>query len=138
VAEEGAATVAASEEATVAASEEAKHAGFLGGHWDGWLLVLAALITAVVLGNLSGASPGGGARLGGSFAAGHVGGARAFAPGVAGQRFAQAHGHVGHVRHFARGRRFGPGFYDNDYGWCSYGYPYYTTSCYPGEYPLGY
>ena len=81
---------------------------------------------------------GGGARLGGSFAAGHVGGARAFAPGVAGQHFAQARGHVGHVRHFARGRRFGPGFYDNDYGWCSNGYPYYTTSCYPGEYPLGY
>ena len=63
---------------------------------------------------------------------------RAFAPGVAGQHFAQARGHVGHDRHFARGRRFGPGFYDNDYGWCGYGYPYYTTSCYPGEYPLGY
>ena len=43
-----------------------------------------------------------------------------FRSGVAGQHFAQAHGHVGHVRHFARGRRFGPGFYDNDYGWCGY------------------
>ena len=81
---------------------------------------------------------GGGARLGRSFAAGHVGGARAFAPGVAGRHFAQARGHFGHVRHFVRGRRFGPGFYDDDYGWCGYGYPYYTTSCYAGEYPLGY
>ena len=80
----------------------------------------------------------GGAHLGGGFGAGHFGGARAFAPGIAGQHFAQARGRFGHDRHFARGRRFLPGFYDNDYGWCGYGYPYYTTSCYPGEYPLEY
>ena len=44
-------------------------------------------------------------------------------PALRAHHFAQARGHFGHDRHFARGRRFAPGFYDNDYGWRGYGYP---------------
>jgi hypothetical protein len=130
---------AAALSAGLTADAFARGGGFGGGHAGGF--GGGAHIGGAHVGGFGGPHIGGfgGAHLGGSFAAGHFGGARgAFAPGVAGQHFAQARGHFGHDRRFARGRRFVPGSYDNDYGWCSYGYPYYTTSCYSGEYPLGY
>ena len=114
--------------------------GFGGGHGGGFGggAHIGGGLGGAHIGGFGGPHIGGlgGAHLGGSFGAGRFGGARgAFAPGVAAQHFAQARGHFG--RHFARGRRFVPGFYDNDYG-CIYGYPYDPSSCYPGEYPLAY
>src|ERR1700704_3403590 len=75
----------------------------------------------------------GGAHMGGGFGGGHLGGVGgAFGRGFAGQRFAGTHGHFDHDRGFGRRRGYGSGYYD--YG-CSYGYPYYNSSCYtPGWY----
>jgi hypothetical protein len=67
--------------------------------------------------------------MGGGFGGGHFGGGGGFGRG---QHHAGTRGHFDHDRGFGRRRGYGSGYYD--YG-CSYGYPYYNSSCYtPGWY----